>query len=246
MSDWTEEDSEIYLAIADIAVPRRGEMMSALLAAMPFAREAPLRLVDLGAGDGAFAQTLLDAFPSATILALDGSEAMRRAATARLARFGGRARIGSFQLDTIDWWDRLDGCDVAISSLCLHHLNDSKTQFLYKAVASRLSARGAFLIADQIDPMHPAARRLAADAWDEAARQQAETAGRPELYTRFVQGRWNHLRVPDPVAHPSPLFHHLVWLKHAGFAAVDCFWLFAGHAVFGGFRHVPAPTAQPS
>ena len=160
--------------MADVAVPRRGEMMSALLAAIPFAREAPLGLVDLGAGDGAFAQTLLDAFPSATILALDGSEAMRTAAAARLARFGGRARVGSFQLDTIDWWDRLDGCDVAISSLCLHHLNDSKTQFLYKAVASRLSARGAFLIADQIDPMHPAARRLAADAWDEAARQQAQ------------------------------------------------------------------------
>jgi hypothetical protein len=35
---------------------------------------------------------------------------------------------------------------------------------------------------------------------------------------------------------PSPLFHHLVWLKHAGFAAVDCFWLCAGHAVYGGFK----------
>jgi hypothetical protein len=27
-----------------------------------------------------------------------------------------------------------------------------------------------------------------------------------------------------------------MWLKHAGFAGVDCLWLFAGHAVFGGFK----------
>jgi hypothetical protein len=28
----------------------------------------------------------------------------------------------------------------------------------------------------------------------------------------------------------------LDWLKEAGFAIVDCFWLQAGHAVFGGFK----------
>ena len=36
---------------------------------------------------------------------------------------------------------------------------------------------------------------------------------------------------------PSALFHHLVWLKHAGFAAVDCWWIYAGHAVFGGHKN---------
>ena len=41
---------------------------------------------------------------------------------------------------------------------------------------------------------------------------------------------------PDPADHPSALFHHLVWLKHAGFAVVDCFWMHAGHAVYGGFK----------
>ena len=35
---------------------------------------------------------------------------------------------------------------------------------------------------------------------------------------------------------PSPLFHHLV-LKHAGFAVVDCCWLYAGHAVYGGLKN---------
>jgi len=40
------------------------------------------------------------------------------------------------------------------------------------------------------------------------------------------------------------LLHHLIWLKHAGFSQVDCFWLFEGHAVFGGFKQREASTAR--
>ena len=53
---------------------------------------------------------------------------------------------------------------------------------------------------------------------------------------RFVAAKWNHCRFPDGGDHPAALLHHLVWLKHAGSPAVECFWLFAGHAVFGGFK----------
>ena len=84
--------------------------------------------------------------------------------------------------------------------------------------------------------MHAAARRLAADEWDASAKAQADAAGRPELYARFLEVEWNHFRFPDAIDHPSALFHHLVWLKHAGFASVDCHWAFAGHAVFGGVK----------
>jgi len=35
-----------------------------------------------------------------------------------------------------------------------------------------------------------------------------------------------------------------MWLRHAGFAAVDCMWLDAGHAVFGGFKRAAASAPQ--
>ena len=63
---------------------------------------------------------------------------------------------------------------------------------------------------------------------------------------RFVDTRWNHFRFPDEGDHPSALFHQLVWLRHAGFAAVDCFWLLAGHAVFGGFKQAGASARATS
>jgi tRNA (cmo5U34)-methyltransferase len=244
MSAWTESDSQIYRDIADVAVPRRQEMLSTLVAAVPFDAERPIKVLELGSGDGRLAEALLTVFPYATLTALDGSESMRREASQRLQRFGDRARVAAFDLAALDWWDRMFGADLVVSSLCLHHLNDAKKQYLYKAAAERLSSGGALLIADLIDPQHPASRRLAADQWDAMARQQAEALGAPTLFARFVAERWNHFRFPDADDQPSALFHHLVWLRHAGFSAVDCAWLHAGHAVFGGFKQAEASTGR--
>jgi tRNA (cmo5U34)-methyltransferase len=245
MSPWTERDSQTYREIAGVAVPRREEMIASLVAAVPFAADEPLKMLDLGAGDGRLADALLTVFPRATLTALDGSASMRRDAAARLAVFGDRARVAAFDIAALDWWDRMFSADLIVSSLCLHHLNDAKTQYFYKAAAERLSPRGALLIADLVEPQHPASRQLAADQWDADARQQADALGDPGLFRRFVEARWNHFRFPDADDQPSALFHHLVWLRHAGFAAVDCCWLHAGHAVFCGFKRAGASAARP-
>jgi tRNA (cmo5U34)-methyltransferase len=242
---WTENDSQTYREIANVAVPRRQEMTATLVAAVPFTADEPVKVLELGSGDGRLAEALLTVFPRATLTALDGSESMRREASTRLALFGDRARVGAFDLASLDWWDRMFGVDLIVSSLCLHHLNDAKKQYLYRAAAERLSPRGALLIADLIDPQHPASRRLAADQWDAQAKQQADAFGAPELFRRFVDERWNHFRFPDENDRPAALFHQLVWLRHAGFAAVDCCWLNAGHGVFGGFKQVAASAAPP-
>ena len=241
---WSEEDSAIYRAIAEVAVPRRDEMMAALLAAAPFAPDEPIKILELGSGEGLLAAALLERFPSASLTALDGSESMRSAIQTRLARFGERARVAAFELPTLDWWDRMFGVDLIVTSLALHHLNDAKKQYFYKAAAERMSPRGALLIADLIEPQHPSTRVAAADRWDALARQQAESMGAPALHQRFLDEHWNYFRFPDSADQPAALMHHLVWLRHAGFVAVDCVWMDAGHAVFGGFKQAAA-SAQP-
>ena len=245
MTTWTEEDSAIYLAIAPVAVPRRDEMIAALVAAAPFDADQPLKILELGSGDGRLAAALLTRFTKATLTALDGSASMRKETGGRLNDFGDRARVAAFDVASLDWWDRMFGVDLIVSSLCLHHLNDAKKQYLYKAAVERLNGGGALLIADLIDPQHPAARAAAADRWDALAKQQADEIGAPDLFARFVDERWNHFRFPDPIDQPSALMHHLVWLRHAGFAAVDCVWMEAGHAVFGGFKPAAASAPPP-
>lgn len=234
MPEWTEDNSSTFRELGDVGIPRRREMMDAILSLVPFDAGDRFRVVELGAGDGSLAAALMDAHPNATILALDGSASMRDAATTRLAPFGDRARIRAFDLASLDWWDLMHGADLVVSSMCMHYLNDAKKQYLYKAIADRLSARGALVIADRILPLHPASQRFASGAWERSAREQAEALHAPELFARLVDRE--HFQFSDRGGQLSALFHHLVWLKHAGFGAVECFWMFAGHAVYGGFK----------
>ncbi len=82
-----------------------------------------------------------------------------------------------------------------------------------------------------------------ADDWDRLAAEQASarTDG-AELRRLFDAERWNYYRYPDPADRPSPLFDQLLWLREVGFSAVDCFWMNAGHAIYGGYK----PGIEPS
>jgi tRNA (cmo5U34)-methyltransferase len=245
MSPWDEQSTARYRDLAGVAVPRRAEMLATIVAAAPFAPAETFRILDLGAGEGLLTALLLASFPGATAIALDGSESMRAAAAARLAPFGERARVRAFDLAALDWWDVMFGADLIVSTLAIHHLNDAKKQYLYKAAADRLSARGALIVGDLVEPAHAAARRVAADAWDASAKAQADAMAAPGRFDAFVEARWNYFRHPDDIDTPSALLHQLVWLKHAGFAAVDCLWVHAGHAVFGGFKAEAAAGGVP-
>src|SRR4029077_12837164 len=98
MTPWTEADSTTFRAIAPVAVPRRQEMIGALVGAAPFGADAAIRILELGCGDGLLAETLLTRFGQATLTALDGSATMRTDASARLAPFGERAIVAAFDL----------------------------------------------------------------------------------------------------------------------------------------------------
>jgi trans-aconitate methyltransferase len=234
MSEWTEDDSTRFRALGAVGVPRRHEMQETVVSLVPFDADERFRVVELGAGEGALSAAILDAHPGASLLALDGSASMRDAATTRLAPFGDRAQVRAFDLTSLDWWDQMRGADLIVSSMCVHYLNDAKKQYLYKAVADRVSARGALIIADRILPLHPESKRFAAAAWERSAREQADALHAPDAFARLADR--GHFQFSDRGGQLSALFHHLVWLKHAGFGAVECFWMFAGHAVYGGFK----------
>src|SRR5258708_3502152 len=56
----------------------------------PFEPDARMRVLDIGAGYGAFTAAVLDRFPNATAVGLDISEPMMAVGRERMARFGDR------------------------------------------------------------------------------------------------------------------------------------------------------------
>lgn len=234
---WSEQDSDTYRALAEVAVPRREEQLAALLCLLPFARDEAFRAVELGCGEGELARALLAAFPNARLLALDGSASMRERAVERLAPFGERAQVAPFDLESSDWFGLMDGAGCVVSSLVVHHLDADGKRRLFGAAQRRMGDRAALLLADIALPQRPEAWRLFADAYDAASRERSiARTGRVDLYERLVAEHWNHYRYPDAAETPSPLASQLAWLADAGFEGADCFWAYAGHAVYGGYK----------
>jgi tRNA (cmo5U34)-methyltransferase len=235
--DWNETDSRIYREIAAVAVPRREEQIAALVALAPFAAGDEFAIVELACGEGLLAATLLEAYPRAHYLGLDGSESMRRETAARLAAFGTRAGVAEFELASPDWLPQAQGAGLVVSSLCVHHLDGIGKRALFTSVFERLAPSGALLLADILEPARAEARAWFADSWDRSVGEQSiARGGSDELRRRFEAEHWNYYRYPDPIDRPSGLFEQLLWLRGAGLTDVDCFWMCAGHAVYGGYK----------
>ena len=108
---------------------------------------------------------------------------------------------------------------------------------MFTRLHGKLEPNGALLIADIVEASNDRARALWADDWDAAVRDASLALTRSlDAYDWFRREEWNLFRYPDPeYDKPSPLADQLDWLRQAGFRGVDCFWLSAGHAVYGGF-----------
>jgi tRNA (cmo5U34)-methyltransferase len=234
-AQWSEDNSQSYLAWADALVPRRAELFDAVTRLL--ASDQPGRMLELCCGAGILAERVLDACPQVTLTALDGSENMLRAAAERLARFGERVRLAPFRLEETGW--RRGGPYRAIfSSLAVHHLDAAQKRCLFSDLLGLLAPGGRLVIADIVQPQEVAANRLAADHYDEIVKAQSLAQfGDGRAFERFTLYEWNPFTYPDPeVDKPSGLFEQLRWLAAAGFQSVDTYWLLAGHAVIGGVK----------
>ena len=197
MATWSEDNTRLYQTLAHIAVPEPELQIALLLALLPFGEADTFRVVELGCGEGRLAQALLLCYPNATYLGLDGSEGMRQSAQQRLAAFENQISIAAFDLLQEDWHALVQGADVLLSSLWIHHLSDSQKQRLYARVVPLLSARGAVLLADLVSASRPQVARVFAEQWDASAAQRSlARTGALEPYALFVDEQWNHYRYP--------------------------------------------------
>ena len=230
-----------YRDLIEVAVPRRTEQAAALLTLLPFDAEADFLAMDLGCGEGRLTAAVLEAFPGARAIALDGDEGMLEIARERLKAYGARVSVERFELGSTEWVACAEGAGAVLTSLCVHHLDGDGKRGLFRALRHRLTSPGALLIADLVEPNRSEARALYGSTYDRRAEQQS----RGDLYRRFIQARWNYFRFPDATDTPSGLFEQLKWLEAAGYEDVDCFWLDAGHAVYGGYTSARGTGLAP-
>jgi tRNA (cmo5U34)-methyltransferase len=192
------------------------------------------RFIDLGAGDGGFAELLLELYPGSSGVLVDFSEPMLAAAERRLAGKNGRWRIVEADLAKSEWLEALprgEQFDAAVSRLAIHHLPDERKRALYEEAFRLLRPGGLF-----INWEHVETAGLAEGLFDEffrerllQAEQEHEHPRQPEEVLRSYDDAADDDILCDPETQCN-------WLRQIGFEQVDVSFKLPGLAIFGGSK----------
>jgi tRNA (cmo5U34)-methyltransferase len=235
---WTEADSELFIDEGRYFVPERETQIETICAAIP-PLEGPGHIVELCCGEGLLTRALLERFPEASVLALDGSQTMLDSARKTAGDLSARLETRLFDLAARDWRRLPFAPHAVVSSLAVHHLDGGEKRTLFRDLFALLAPGGVFVLADLVAPATGRGVEIAARAWDEAVKARAlELDGDLAGFERFQREGWNYYAdpEPDPVDKPSPLFDQMTWLADAGFASVDLHWMKAGHAIVSAVK----------
>jgi trans-aconitate methyltransferase len=146
--DWHSEGYVADWIAHDVARdPVRRPRLREMLAAAPFARDARLAVIDVGAGYGAVTEELLALFPAAQITLQDYSQPMLAEAHRRLAAHAAQLRTVVSDLTDPAWPGAVGGpFDLAVSAIVLHNLRNEEQIFAcYRAIRGLLRPGGWFL-----------------------------------------------------------------------------------------------------
>jgi tRNA (cmo5U34)-methyltransferase len=201
---------------------RYDELLAELLLRVRLPAEGAA-VLDLGAGSGILAELLLERFPQAHVVLLDGASNMLEVAERKLERFAGRVGFVHARFEEMP----SGPFDAIVSTLALHHLGtDDEKKRQYKRIFDALKPGGCFWQGDVV---------LSSTEEDTAAEERRWTDWlRAQGFTEVeVDELLERVRVND---RPAPLLDQLLWLREVGFTRVDCAWRYIMYAVFGGWR----------
>ena len=201
---------------------------------LPFEVDQSFTFVDLGAGTGAAARTILDHYTAARAVLADYSPQMMAQGAVELEPYAGRYAYAEFDLSTAADWpaDIPAQVDAVVSSLAVHHLNDARKQALFAEIRAHLAPGGWYLNYDPVLPPDP----IVEEAWLRAGDRRDPTAEHKRQHrTPEEQFRYeNHVR------YMIPLDPQVNFLRAAGFEGVDVFWKELDFVIYGGRRPLDA------
>ena len=214
---------------------RRAGHRDLLAELLPFGADEPFTFVDLGAGTGAAARTILDYFPRAHAILADFSSQMMAQGVLELAPYEGRYTYVEFDLTRDGDWPASIPVPVnaVISSLCVHHLKDERKQALFGEILEHLAPGGWYLNYDPVMAPDP----VVEEAWLRAGdRRDPSAADKRAHRTAEEQFRYeNHVR------YMIPLDPQVAYLRAAGFEGVDVYWKELDFVIYGGRRPANIP-----
>lgn len=233
---YSEERASQYDQFIQAGAMNYEGALTALLEMAVRGQRWPKRILELGTGTGGLTTLLLDSFPEAELVGVDGSPEMLARARAKLTSAGKRLRLecAAFE-DVAGRAASLGKFDLIVSSFSLHHMDHERMRGLFADIRRMLEPSGQFIVADYVLSPHLDLQRKYEDVWVEFRKRGMEA--RLGIKLDKAEIAILHERTKEAEGdNPAALGNLLRWLREASFADVDCHWKYYCYAVFGGTR----------
>ncbi|MEK7675842.1 MAG: class I SAM-dependent methyltransferase [Verrucomicrobiota bacterium] len=229
---WAESRfAQDYRDQAEHIIQKRQELFRILRSFHRFfaRRSSPIHVCDLGCGDGALAQQLLEEDPSLKATLIDGSEEMLAAARNRLAPYPNVSFDRKSFAEIIADSTGRSGFDFVVSAFAIHHLLLPDKRALFQTIFQQLRPGGFFLNIDTVFPDHSLFTDWCYAVWQEWVDERNRRLGLKGAFKDIAaKARQN----PDNQL--SALADQLQALRSAGFQNVECHYKNGLFAIFGG------------
>ena len=189
--------------------PRYEEMQATLVEYIP-KDLCPLRILDLGCGTGNLTIRVLDAFPTASVVALDLSAEILEVCRQQC----GTDRVSYVQQDFNSLDLTASEYDLVVSSIAIHHVDDQAKIKLFEHVYASLKRGGVFTYVDQFRGETSGIYTQHMKIWKQFADEKGVPSEEWDMWMAHQDKHDFHASISD----------QMEWLTDTGFQHVDCLW----------------------
>jgi cyclopropane fatty-acyl-phospholipid synthase-like methyltransferase len=233
---WTGQQVTDYPRKQSLLVPRKDELLEAIVDLFPFGPDEAFTVLDVGAGQGALSARILERFARARVMLFDASTEMLAVAEERLAHFTPRFSIVAGDFNRAGWHAPIAWpVSAIVSAIALQYLQPERRASFFQEVYALLDAPGYFAHGGSFDSEHGSVQAyLDRTRLEHTQRQLRKLEGR-EVPLERLREHWrvesaragiNRLRLNEQI--------HL--LEQAGFAHVETVWRYLSVAMVVGYK----------
>jgi tRNA (cmo5U34)-methyltransferase len=241
-SEWAEaEHAKEFMENAEIYILERKRLFSILRSfyryfIMDNEFKGPVKVLDLGCGDGALTLELLKEDNQINATLVDGSLEMLENAGNNLKNYGGMDFVHkTFQdllEDQLNEKDRaLDSFNLVVSSLAIHHIHFEEKKSLFQYIYDHLEFGGFFLNIETIKAPTDELESWYRVLWSEWISENQEKLNANKSF-QYLPEQYKD----NPDNNPDKLEDQLDALKSAGFSQVDCYYKYGIFSIYGGMK----------
>lgn len=233
-SEWKKQESaQEFIQNADYYILERKRSLKIMKSIYKHfllnkSKYRPLKVMDIGCGDGILIGELLKVDENLEGTLIDGSPNMLQKAKERLKSYPQMKYIQKTFQELVKI-DLNNNFNLVISSLAIHHLSLAQKESLFKYIYNHLHERGFFLNIDTVKAPSINLENWYLMLWKEWILEKE--AGN-EVIRSFSHIPDQYKNNPDN--HPDTLKKQMNLLESIGFKNVDCYYKYGIFALFGG------------